>query len=190
MFDKAKEREGAYDFLESREVSAKAVAEGVFATTAERATKWPYVYVVIDGSSLSTAGRNGPEGFGPVGSRRIPVSGVMVTSSLAVAGDGTPLGLIDQIFWSREKTLPLSKSEVWKRNQERPFEDKEQVHFVHAAEHAIERLRGVGVAALGSSSTAKRTTATSCSPCRARGCALPCAPLRPPLRHPGGRLSS
>jgi DDE family transposase len=145
VFDKAKEREGAYDFLESRQVSAKALAEGVFATTAERAKKWPYVYVVIDGSSLSLPDETGRKGFGPVGSRSIPVSGVMVTSALAVAGNGTPLGLIDQIYWSREKTLNLSKSEVWKRNQERPFEDKEQVHFVHAAQHAIERLRGVGV---------------------------------------------
>ena len=107
VFDKAKEREGAYDFLESREASAKAVAEGVFATTAERAKKWPYVYVVIDGWSLSLPDETGRKGFGPVGSRRIPVSGVMgLTSSLAIAGDGTPLGLIDQISGAAREHCP------------------------------------------------------------------------------------
>jgi len=140
VFDRAKEREGAYDFLESSQASAKTVAEGVFSATAERAKKEPYVYVVIDGSSLSLPDETGRKGFGPVGTRHVPVSGVMVTSALAVAGDGTPLGLIDQIYWSRSKTLDLSKYQVWQRNQERPFEDKEPAHFVRAAQHAIERL--------------------------------------------------
>jgi len=145
VFDKAKEREGAYDFLESPQASAKTVAEGVFSSTAERARGRGYVYVVIDGSSLSLPDETGRKGFGPVGTRHVPVSGVMVTSALAVAGDGTPLGLIDQIYWSRSKTLDLSKYQVWQRNQERPFEDKEPAHFVRAAEHAIERLRNKDV---------------------------------------------
>ncbi|HXA55493.1 MAG TPA: transposase DNA-binding-containing protein [Solirubrobacteraceae bacterium] len=141
VFDKAKEREGAYDFLESPQASAKTVSEGVFSATAERAKGRGYVYVVIDGSSLSLPDETGRKGFGPVGTRQVPVSGVMVTSALAVAGDGTPLGLIDQTYWSRSKTLDLSKYQVWQRNQERPFEDKEPAHFVRCAQHAIERLR-------------------------------------------------
>jgi hypothetical protein len=145
VFDRAKEREGAYDFLESVQASAKTVADGVFSATAERAKKQPYVYVVIDGSSLSLPDETGRKGFGPVGTRHVPVTGVMVTSGLAVAGDGTPLGLIDQIYWSRSKTLDLSKYQVWQRNQERPFEDKEPAHFVRCAQHAIERLRNKGV---------------------------------------------
>ena len=117
----------------------------VFSATAERAKGRGYVYVVIDGSSLSLPDETGRKGFGPVGTRQVPVSGVMVTSALAVAGDGTPLGLIDQTYWSRSKTLDLSKYQVWQRNQERPFEDKEPAHFVRCAQHAIERLRNKGV---------------------------------------------
>ena len=60
-------------------------------------------------------------------------------------GDGTPLGLINQVYWSRSKTLDLWKYQVWQRNQERPFEDKEPAHFVRCAQHAIERLRNKGV---------------------------------------------
>ena len=84
VFDKAKEREGAYDFLESPHVSAKAVAESVFAATAKRTKERGYAYVVIDGSSLSLPDETGGKGFGPVGTRQVPVSGVMVNSALAV----------------------------------------------------------------------------------------------------------
>ena len=173
VFDRAKEREGAYDFLESSQASAKTVAEGVFSATAERARKEPYVYVVIDGSSLSLPDETGRKGFGPVGTRHVPVSGVMVTSALAVAGDGTPLGLINRIYWSRSKTLDLSKYQVWQRNRSVPFEDKEPAHFVRAARTPSSVCPKVSTP--GSSSTAKRTTATSCSRCRARTAFLRCA---------------
>jgi len=145
VFDKDKEREGAYDFLESPHVSPEAIAQSAFAATAQRAKGEPYAYVVIDGSSLSLPDETGRKGFGPVGTRHIPVSGVMVTNALAVAGDGTPLGLIDQIFWTRTATEDLSKYAVWQRNQERPFKEKEPAQFVRAAEHSIERLHAKGV---------------------------------------------
>src|SRR5262249_27659298 len=88
VVDKPKEREGAYDFLESPQVEAQAISESVFAATVQRAKGLPFAYVVIDGSSLSLPDETGRKGFGPVGTRKVPVSGVMVTSALAVAGDG------------------------------------------------------------------------------------------------------
>jgi hypothetical protein len=145
VYERSTEREGAYDFLESAQVSAEEVAKSVFSATAQRARGAGYVHVVIDGSSLSLKDETGRKGFGPVGTRSVPVDGVMVTSALAVASDGKPLGLIDQVFWTRSPTLNLSKSEVWKRNQERAFEEKEPAHFVRAAEHAIARLGAEGV---------------------------------------------
>jgi hypothetical protein len=147
VFEKFKEREGAYDFLESPQVRPEALAESVFAATAERATGLGYSYVVIDGSSLSLSDAKGTKGFGPVGTRTQRVQGLMVNSALAVAGDGTPLGLIDQTFWSRSPTLALTKAEQMVRNQGRSFEDKEPAEIVRSAERSIERLARKGVRA-------------------------------------------
>lgn len=53
VFDRAADREGAYDFLENPLVKPEALAESVFMATAERAGDENYVYVSIDGSSLT-----------------------------------------------------------------------------------------------------------------------------------------
>jgi hypothetical protein len=147
VFEERKAREGTYDLLESEHVPAYAIAEQVFRSTVFRALGEAFVYVMIDGSSLTLSDATGAKGFGPVATRRIPANGLMVTNALAVRSDGTPLGLIDQAFWSRDATLPLTKTEAIQRNAERSFEDKEPANFVRSAQRTIERLRGTGVRA-------------------------------------------
>jgi hypothetical protein len=106
------------------------------------------VFVAIDGSALSLSDDNGAKGFGPVGSPNRPVKGLMVMNALAVASDGVPLGLIDQIFWNRAPTdEQLSAVERTKRNLQRPFEEKETFNFLRAAQSSIERLAKVGTVA-------------------------------------------
>ena len=147
VFSRTKEREGAYDFLENPQVDTSAIAESVFAATAVRARGLAYAYVAIDGSSLSLTDAKGTKGFGPVGTRTKKANGLVVNTALAVSDDGTPLGIIDQAFWSRPPTLDLTKTEVWQRNQERDFSDKEPAEIVRSAERAIQLLRGEGAQA-------------------------------------------
>ena len=137
------EREGAYDFLESPHVQAAAVAESMFAATAQRASGQRAVYVALDISSL-TDDREA-KGFGPIGSPNAPARGLMVMNALAVDFDGVPLGLIDQRFWARGKPSIGTIQERTERNLERPFDDKQGAHFVRAAEDTIRRLRAVHV---------------------------------------------
>ncbi len=145
VFERRQDREGAYDFLESELVSPEAIAEQVFASTAGRCRGEDFVYVTIDGSSLTLPDGCETKGFGPVGTRRIPARGLMVINALAVRGDGTPLGLIDQAFWVRGETAELTKVQVIERNKTLAFEQKEPANFVRSAERAIERLKQVGV---------------------------------------------
>lgn len=145
VFDDAKDREGAYDFLENQHVSATALAESIFVATAERARGEPFVYVAIDGSSLTLTDRGEKKKFGPIGTQTQTANGLIVNSALAVAPNGTPLGLIDQEFWSRPPTLKLTKTEVGQRNANRTFEEKETSYTVAAAKHSISRLEAVGV---------------------------------------------
>jgi len=150
VFDRAKDREGAYDFLESPHVTPEALAQSVFAATVARACDVgdEYVYVAIDGSSLSLTDQTGTKGFGPVGVPNWPVRGLKVMNALAVARDGVPLGLVDQIFWNRPPTDEgLTRAERTRRNQKRAFEEKEPWYFVAAAKNAIERLQGEGLRA-------------------------------------------
>lgn len=145
VFDDRKEREGAYDLLESVHVTGEAIAKQMFASTAGRLEGQPFAFVAIDGSSLTLPDEAHVKGFGPIGTRVSPANGLMVMTALAIRSDGTPIGLIDQKFWVREETLPLKKAEVIARNARRPFEEKEPANFVESARRARERLSEVGV---------------------------------------------
>jgi len=78
-----------------------------------------------------------------VGSPNRAVRGLQVMSALAVAVDGVPLGLTDQIYWARRETERMSKGERTRRNQLRPLEDKENANFLRAARSAVDRLTAV-----------------------------------------------
>lgn len=145
VFNKTHEREGAYDFLESKQFEASALADSIFAASASRARGLDLAYVIIDGSSLTVSDPDGSKGFGPVGTRVQKANGLIVNTALAVADDGTPIGIIDQTFWSRSPTLELSPNEVTARNQERAFEEKEPAEIVRSAQRSIARLRAQGV---------------------------------------------
>ena len=143
VFTRSKEREGAYDFLESPRAPREAFAESMFMCTAARARQG-VVYVPIDLTSLSLTDLD-EEKFGPIGSSNRPVRGVMVANAFAVAMDGVPLGLIDQQYWMRDETEVLPKGARTARNQHRPFEDKQGSRFTSAAENAVRRLAAFDV---------------------------------------------
>jgi len=140
VFDRDEERAGAYDFLENAAIKADALASVLFEATAARARGGETVYVVVDGTALTLTDTAGSRGLGPVGSPNRAARGLQVMNALAVASDGVPIGLIDQIYWTRDEVELMPKNERTRRNQKRPFEQKECANFVRAAESAIERL--------------------------------------------------
>lgn len=147
VFDRARDREGAYDFLESPHLDGAALAASVFAATASRARDAGLVHVAIDGSSLTLTDENGAKGFGPIGSPNAPAKGLVVMNAFAVSREGVPFGIIDQVFWSRAPTEMMTSAARTKRNQEKRFEDKETRRFADAAKNASERLQAVGARA-------------------------------------------
>jgi hypothetical protein len=144
VFTRSKDREGAYDFLESPHAPQAAFAESMFKCTAERTRGEKVVYVPIDLTALSLTDIDG-EKFGPVGSPNRPVRGLMVANAMAVTTHGVPMGLIDQQYWMRDETEVMTKNARTERNQNRPFEDKQGTRFTSAAENAVRRLGAVGV---------------------------------------------
>jgi hypothetical protein len=104
VFQTSAEREGAYKFLESLQVDASSIAQASHIACAARCEKEPFVFVPVDGSSLSlTDPEMIKEGLGPVGNRSKKGRGLEVMNAIAVRPDGTPLGICGQAFWAREE---------------------------------------------------------------------------------------
>jgi hypothetical protein len=143
VFDRDEERAGAYDFLENPAIKADAIAKVLFEATAERARGNESVFVIVDGTALTLADDAEKRALGRVGSPNRAARGLQVMNAYAVASNGVPLGLVDQIFWARDDLEVMSKDERTKRNQKRPFEEKECANFVRAAQNAIDRLAKV-----------------------------------------------
>ena len=145
VFSRSREREGAYDFLESPHVKTEAVAEAMFSATVERSRANNAVYVALDITQLTLKDEHESKGFGVLGASNFPVRGLCVMNALCVDTDGVPLGLLDQHYWAREVRQSGTLYERHAMNRARPFEDKQGVQFVRAAERAVDRLSGTGV---------------------------------------------
>jgi hypothetical protein len=146
VFDRAADREGAYDFLENDKVDAEAVVAAMGAASAKRARGATFAFVAIDSSSLCVS-HNDAKGFGRVGPLNTTVRGLMVMNAYAVSRDGVPLGLLDQRYWNRGPTEKLTPAQRTKRDQHRAFDEKESSYFLRAARLAHERLAAEDVQA-------------------------------------------
>lgn len=106
-------REGAFRFLQNSNVRSEEIARASFDATARRCGEYPWVYVAVDGSSISLSDRLRSRDVGQVGVWSAHGRGLIVSSALAVSPDGSPLGLCAQHFWARE-TRSTRKGKSWK----------------------------------------------------------------------------
>jgi hypothetical protein len=100
VFDKGAELEGAYRFVEGR-VAPGAMIDSFAKATLRSASGLPYIFAVLDGTSLSLTDRGGRKDFGSVGARQFPTRGLKVVDAIGIDPDGVPLGLLDLHFWAR-----------------------------------------------------------------------------------------
>ncbi len=103
VFDVAAERQGAYDLLESAHVRADALVDAVGRSCAERSEKEPFVYVPIDGSSLTIVDHGNDKGFGHVGTYTQGLRGLKVVTAIAVSPAGVPQGVAHLEWWNRPR---------------------------------------------------------------------------------------
>ncbi len=104
------QREGAFRLLESAHVSARAVGQASHLAAVRRSSEYPWVYVPLDGSSLSFTDRVCGRDVGCVGPWSRHGRGLIVASALAVSPDGSPLGVCGQRYWAREERAVPHKS--------------------------------------------------------------------------------
>jgi hypothetical protein len=123
--------QGAYDFIEGGASRAGVILRSCQEACARRASEYPYVFVPVDGTSLSLVDRAKTKNFGPIGTRAKGGRGLKVIDSIAVSPDGVPLGLAAMQWWARGKGL-------LKRARSRPPKDRETQHWIDAVHDVVD----------------------------------------------------
>ena len=126
------EREGAYRLLEHEEVTAEKLCRAASIASAERARGSEFVFVPVDQTSLNLPDPSGARGLGGIGKRRSTARGLQVMNAIAVASDGTPLGLFGQKYWVRPPGVFLGNS-----RRKRRLAEKETRYWFEAMEAGI-----------------------------------------------------
>jgi hypothetical protein len=136
------DRQDSYDALEGRQVSADALTAAFAAAAAKRCHEHPFVFVAVDGSSLTFTDRAGKKELGAVGSAKNGGRGLKVMSAEAISPEGIPLGVVGQKWWQRlQKPIPKgSKKTV--RNAKRPTKEKETQHWLDVIDQSVDVLSG------------------------------------------------
>jgi hypothetical protein len=135
VFNDAAARQGAYGLLECAEVTRAQIAAAMFAADALRCAAQPFVYVPVDGSSVTITDVAKAKGFGSVGDHVHGARGLKVISALLVSALGVPLGLGSQVWW--ERAADAAK----KHRHKRRTEEKETQHWLEAIEQTRQAMR-------------------------------------------------
>jgi hypothetical protein len=138
VFTNSADAEGAYRWLENPSVRTEALVDGIGRACANRSAKYPFVYVAVDGSSVTLVDRDRAKDFGPIGTARNGARGVKVLGAIAVSPDGVPLGVTALEWWARKPTARKKKS-----NGARRTKDKETQHWLNAVTNTCERFAEV-----------------------------------------------
>ena len=134
VFTESSARQGAYDLLENRRVERQSMTEAVGGATARRSSAHQYVFVSVDGTSLTVTDRTRRKGFGALGTTQHSNRGLKVINAYAIEPSGVPLGLLDQQWWARRR-----RKKRWD-HQRRPVAKKETRFWLQSIEAAAERL--------------------------------------------------
>jgi len=135
-------RQGAYRFLENDAVSAHSMSAAMSAGTVRMCVeaRLKKFYVAGDGSSICVADVGERKGTGRIGSKG-KARGFEVMSGLAMAPDGTPVGLCSQTFWARRG--PRAKD----RSYTRPVPMRETRYWIEMMEDVVARTRAANAEA-------------------------------------------
>ena len=147
VFAEDRERQGAYDLLETGHVDPVALSVALGEVAAGRAAAESFAFVAVDGSSLSLPDRAGAKDFGSVGCLKENGRGLKVISALGITPEGVPLGLFAQQWWARTQAKPQSsRKKKSKRNRKRKVEEKETRYWLNVIEEASARAKETNAA--------------------------------------------
>jgi hypothetical protein len=135
VFADAAARQGAYDLVENRRAHTGAFLRASQSACAERASDHRFVFVPVDGTSVTLTDRTGEKGFGRVGAGSRRARGLKVVTALAVSPEGVPLGLATLQWWTRSLQTRSSPAH-------RKPADRETQHWIDAVQDVTQAFKG------------------------------------------------
>lgn len=126
--------EGTYRFIENSKVSGEAIFDGHVRCTVERASQYPYVYVIHDTTEFKFGGLKPREGLGRL--RGTNSHGFLGHFTFCAAPSGEPLGCLGLYAWSRAGEMKGHRSQ--QESQSDP--DRESLRWIDSALSAGELL--------------------------------------------------
>lgn len=139
VFQKAAERQGAYALLENPAVQVEQLQEAAAAACVARSAEYPFVFVPVDGSSLTLTDRARVKDFGAIGANKFGARGLKVISAIGVSPEGVPAGLLSQQWWIRA-AAPKRRNRKRRGRDSRKVEEKETQHWLDAIEDTTRRI--------------------------------------------------
>lgn len=100
-YTNAAERQAAYDLLSNPSVHQAELVASMAGATARRCEGLDFVFVAVDGTGVSLSDPSHTKPLGPIGMLCLPTRGLFAFDALAIAPNGTTLGLLDLRFWAR-----------------------------------------------------------------------------------------
>lgn len=137
VFSAASERVGAYRFLESGRISVRSILASCAQAAIRRAAGAEWMFVAVDGSSLTFRDRCGRRGLGAIGTYRQASRGLKTMTSIGIGMDGTPLGLLDLQWWTRQATESQKGTRFKRQTSEK--ETKWWLEAIRSVEAACQR---------------------------------------------------
>jgi hypothetical protein len=134
VFRDPAERQGAYDLLEGGRVPGEALVAAMASACVARSEKERFVFVPLDGSSVSVVDRRRRTDLGVVGAYGRTGRGLQVVTALAVSAGGTTLGVCAQTWWSR----PTVRQERGP-SKYRPVHERESRFYVDTIRDVLRR---------------------------------------------------
>lgn len=135
VYDTPAERQGAYDFIESPHIKAKAIGQAIAESTARQCANHDWVYVPLDGTSIKLwDGTSGRKDFGAIGTYTNGATGLKLDNALAVTPDGVPVGIAAQVWWSRPRKRERPRRPSFKE----PLASKETQHLLACIDQVVE----------------------------------------------------
>jgi hypothetical protein len=115
----AADRQSMYGFVENEAIDHELIVTAIGDATAQRCRGYAFVWVPIDGSSLSVTDTQKSKGTGRVGSPPSDGRGLKTMGAIAISPDGTPVGLAELHLWSRAEKKRSGNHQLV------PFEQRE-----------------------------------------------------------------
>lgn len=129
----------AYRFFDNEKVTAERILSPHQQRTVERMQQHSLVLAIQDTSFLNYSHHPKTKGTGAIGTKAQKQAGFVMHSTLAVTGEGLPLGLVTQKMWARPVGTP-SKTSIECSRQ--PIEEKESYKWVEAFQQVIDLSLG------------------------------------------------